>query len=104
MGGLLDLDPTLVEDGLPGPAGEAAAVACVPFVTIPPGPWSPDAVSDGFGRPFAMLVADGLLVRQLWLSQSAEQHAGVQRFGGLLHDCQPADLHDRRETHRAVVP
>ena len=33
MGGLLDLDPSLVEDGLPGAALEATAVARVPFVT-----------------------------------------------------------------------
>jgi CRP/FNR family transcriptional regulator, cyclic AMP receptor protein len=93
MGGLLDLDPSLVADGLPGAAGEAAAVARVPFVTIPPGPWSPDAVPDGFGRPFAMLVADCLLVHHLWLSQS-----GSSELLG------PGDLISPRETVDPLVP
>jgi hypothetical protein len=65
MGRLLDLDPSLVEGGLPGARTEAAETARVLFMTVPPGPWSPGSLPATLTPPFALLVAEGLLVSRI---------------------------------------
>jgi hypothetical protein len=68
---LIDIDPTLGE-GLPhaGDATSAVATARVPFVAVGPGRWSPDDLPDGLRQPFALLVADGLVLSHLRLADS----------------------------------
>jgi hypothetical protein len=67
---LIDIDPTLGE-GLPhSGAASALATARVPFVAVGPGRWSPDDLPDGLRQPFALLVADGLVLSHLRLADS----------------------------------
>jgi CRP/FNR family cyclic AMP-dependent transcriptional regulator len=70
LGRLIDLDPTLAEGWTSGGDGSAIATARVPFVAVSPGRWSPDTLPSSVSRPFALLVADGLVLHQLHLADS----------------------------------
>lgn len=65
MGRLIDLDPTLVEGQ---PAASSLATARIAFVTVQPGIWAPEELPGDLGRPFALMVADGILLHHLRLA------------------------------------
>lgn len=67
MGRLIDLDPTLVEGQ---PAASSLATARIAFVTVQPGIWAPEDLPGDLGRPFALMVADGILLHHLRLADS----------------------------------
>jgi CRP/FNR family transcriptional regulator, cyclic AMP receptor protein len=86
---LLDIDPELGETLDPRHLPEARARAVVALVDLPPGPWSPEPIAAMASRPFALLVADGLLVRELLLAGStATELVGP---GDLVDFRKPAD-------------
>ena len=96
MGRLFDLDPSLVEGRLPGATTDTAETARVLFLTVRPGPWSPESVPAALIPPFALLVADGLVVHHVWLGESGSSellgpgdlispHEGVDPIVPLRH-------------------
>jgi CRP/FNR family cyclic AMP-dependent transcriptional regulator len=90
---LLDIDPELGEALDPRQLAEARARAVVAVLDLPPGPWSPERIADMASRPFAVLVVDGLLVRELVLAGSTTTE--------LLA---PGDLVDFRRPDDALLP
>jgi CRP/FNR family transcriptional regulator, cyclic AMP receptor protein len=65
---LLDLDPELAEGlGAPG-AGRARDRVGVATVRLVPGPWRPESLAASEHHPFALLVCDGVVVRELDLA------------------------------------
>jgi CRP/FNR family transcriptional regulator, cyclic AMP receptor protein len=67
---LFDIDAELAERLDPRQRAEARARAIVPVVDLTAGPWSPTRLDTGASRPFALLVVDGLVVRELLLAGS----------------------------------
>jgi CRP-like cAMP-binding protein len=65
---LFDVDPELGELLDAQHLAEARARAIVAVAELAPGPWSPAALRDLGSRPFALLVLDGLLVRDILLA------------------------------------
>jgi hypothetical protein len=67
---LLDVDPDFAA-GVDAPtAARAAAATVVPLQYVPPGPWEPSSLCEPeslFG-PFAVVVVDGLLTRDVQLA------------------------------------
>ncbi|MEA2386857.1 MAG: family transcriptional regulator, cyclic receptor protein, partial [Thermoleophilaceae bacterium] len=63
---------------------EARVRAIVAIIDLPAGPWSPDPLSRLTTSPFALLVVDGLLVRELLLGGSTATE--------LLGACDVVDL------------
>jgi CRP/FNR family cyclic AMP-dependent transcriptional regulator len=67
---LFDIDPELGELLDERQLIEARSRAIVPVADIPSGPWSPAALDHVKGRPFALMIVDGLVLRELLLAGS----------------------------------
>jgi hypothetical protein len=67
---LFDVDPELGELLDPRQLAEARLRAIVAIIDLPAGPWSPEPLCGLATRPFALLVLDGLIVRELLLGGS----------------------------------
>src|SRR3954465_8471622 len=67
---LFDIDPELAEGLDARRRAEARARAIVATVDLSAGPWSPAQLSHGATRPFALMVVDGLVLRELVLAGS----------------------------------
>jgi CRP-like cAMP-binding protein len=63
---LFDIDSELAEYLDDRQRAEARSRAIVPVVDLPAGPWSPDTLDGGL-RPYALMVTDGLVLRELLL-------------------------------------
>jgi CRP-like cAMP-binding protein len=67
---LFDVDTELTELLGAQHLAEARGRAIVAVTDLPPGPWSPTTLDAMGSRPFALLVLDGLLVREIVLAGS----------------------------------
>jgi CRP/FNR family cyclic AMP-dependent transcriptional regulator len=67
---LFDIDSELAERLGPTQRAEARGRAIVPVADLPAGPWSPVELGDVASRPFALMVVEGLLLRELVLTGS----------------------------------
>ena len=67
---LFDIDPELAEGLDARRRAEVRARAIVAIVDLPAGPWSPTQLSEGAMRPFALMVVEGLVLRELLLAGS----------------------------------
>jgi hypothetical protein len=65
---LLDLDSDLAEALGAEVAARARDRVGVATVRLAPGSWRPDALAPEFRRAFALIVCEGLIVRQLDLA------------------------------------
>ncbi|HEX2105104.1 MAG TPA: helix-turn-helix domain-containing protein [Solirubrobacteraceae bacterium] len=90
---LLDIDAELGDTLDPRHLAEARARAVVAVVDLPSGPWSPAPIEELGSRPFAILVVDGLLVREVLLAGST----ATELLG-------PGDLVDFRPADDALLP
>jgi hypothetical protein len=81
---LFDVDPELGELLDAQHLAEARGRAIVAVLDLPAGPWSPVALRQLRTRPFALLVLDGLLVRDMLLAGSTATE--------LLGPCDVVDL------------
>src|SRR3954454_10175012 len=64
---LFDIDPELAELLDPRQVTEARSRAIVAVIDLGPGPWSPAPIRGMRSRPFALMVVEGLVVRELVL-------------------------------------
>jgi CRP/FNR family cyclic AMP-dependent transcriptional regulator len=91
MAPLSEVDPALAE-GVPlADAVDATGSAVVPVVSLGIGRWSPALLRPAVGRPFALLVVDGLLIHDLRIADSAASEllgpgdlAGARPVGDVL--------------------
>jgi CRP-like cAMP-binding protein len=90
---LFDVDPELGETLDPRHLAEARARAVIAVLDLPTGAWSPGALTEWASRPFALLVVDGLVVRELLLAGST----ATELIG-------PGDLVDFRAPPDALLP
>jgi CRP/FNR family cyclic AMP-dependent transcriptional regulator len=90
---LLDIDPELGETLDSRTLAEARGRAVVAVLDLPNGPWSPEPIEHMASRPFALLVVDGLVVRELLLAGST----ATELLG-------PGDLVDFRRPQDALLP
>jgi CRP/FNR family cyclic AMP-dependent transcriptional regulator len=90
---LFDVDPELGDVLDPGHLAEARARAVVATLELPSGPWYPETVEELTSRPFAVLVVEGLVVRELLLAGST----ATELLG-------PGDLVDFRAVQDALLP
>jgi CRP/FNR family transcriptional regulator, cyclic AMP receptor protein len=90
---LLDIDSELGELLDARRLADARARAVVPVLDLPPGPWSPAPIEQLASRPFAILVAEGLLVRDVLLAGST----ATELLG-------PGDLVDFHPPQDALLP
>src|SRR5919108_692772 len=67
---LFDIDPELGELLDERQLTEARSRAIVPVADLAAGPWSPAVLGRVKGRPFALMVVDGLVLRELLLAGS----------------------------------
>jgi len=67
---LFDIDPELGELLEPRQVIEARSRAIVPLLELGSGAWSPEPLSAMRSRPFALMVVEGLVVRELVLAGS----------------------------------
>ena len=67
---LFDIDPELGELLDARQLAEARPRAIVAVADLPTGPWAPDLLRRVNARPFALMVVDGVLVRELLLAGS----------------------------------
>jgi CRP/FNR family cyclic AMP-dependent transcriptional regulator len=67
---LFDIDPELAERLDPRQRADARSRAIVAVADLPAGPWSPRPLRDSAARPFAVMVVDGLLLRELLMAGS----------------------------------
>jgi CRP/FNR family cyclic AMP-dependent transcriptional regulator len=67
---LFDIDPELAERLDPRQRIEARTRAIVPVADLAAGAWSPQRLVDSLSRPFALMVVDGLVLRELLLDGS----------------------------------
>jgi CRP/FNR family transcriptional regulator, cyclic AMP receptor protein len=67
---LFDIDPELGELLDARQLVEARSRAIVPVADLTAGPWSPAVIERVKGRPFALMVVDGLVLRELLLAGS----------------------------------
>jgi CRP/FNR family transcriptional regulator, cyclic AMP receptor protein len=67
---LFDIDAELAERLDERQRARARSHAIVPILDLPPGPWSPSELGDAAVRPFALMIADGLVLRELLLCAS----------------------------------
>jgi hypothetical protein len=65
---LLEVDPELARDLPPGQLPEARRRVVAPLVELPVGPWTADGAFVGAHHPFAALVLDGLVIREVQLA------------------------------------
>jgi CRP/FNR family transcriptional regulator, cyclic AMP receptor protein len=90
---LFDLDPELAELVDPRSLAAARPRAIVAVADLPAGPWSPLALEQSKGRPFGIMVVDGLVVRELLLAGST----ATELLG-------PGDIADHRAAEEALLP
>jgi CRP/FNR family cyclic AMP-dependent transcriptional regulator len=81
---LFDVDPELGDLLAPRQLAEARVRAIVATIDLTAGPWSPEPLRELSTNPFAVLVVDGLLVRELLL--------GGNTATELLGPCDVVDL------------
>src|SRR3954452_8543025 len=67
---LFDIDPELAERLDARQRNEARGHAIVAVADLPAGPWSPEPLLRASARPFALMVVDGMLLRELLLAGS----------------------------------
>jgi hypothetical protein len=67
---LFDVDPELGDRLDARQRSEARGRAIIAIADLPAGPWSPGHLLQGVSHPFALMVVDGLLVRELLLAGS----------------------------------
>lgn len=67
---LFDVDPELAERLDERQRAEARTRAIVAVADLPAGAWSPRTMVDTTSRPFAIMVTDGLLLREMLLAGS----------------------------------
>jgi CRP/FNR family cyclic AMP-dependent transcriptional regulator len=68
---LLELDPELGEGLGAGALEQAHHAFTVPVIDAPPGSWTPDAVRAAGIHPFALMVVEGLVVRDVLIAGNA---------------------------------
>ena len=90
---LLDIDADLGAGLTPREQVQAHAHATVPLLDLGAGEWFPERLARGGARPFALLVVQGLLVRDMLLADSTASE--------LLG---PGDVIDPRPPADALVP
>jgi CRP/FNR family transcriptional regulator, cyclic AMP receptor protein len=90
---LFDVDPELGDVLDDRHLAEARVRAVVATLDLQSGPWNPEAVAHMSSRPFALLVVDGLLLRELLLAGST----ATELLG-------PGDLVDLRAVDEALLP
>src|SRR3954451_2243745 len=90
---LFDIDPELAEGLDARRRAEARARAIVATVDLSAGPWSPAQLSHGATRPFALMVVDGLVLRELLLGGST----ATELLG-------PCDIVATGPPHDALLP
>ena len=90
---LFDIDPELAERLDARQRNEARAHAIVAVADLPPGPWSPEPLVEAAARPFALMVVDGMLLRELLLAGST----ATELLG-------PGDIVDHRAAEDALLP
>ncbi|MEA2318644.1 MAG: family transcriptional regulator, cyclic receptor protein, partial [Solirubrobacteraceae bacterium] len=81
---LFDVDPELGDLLAPRQLAAARVRAIVATIELPPGPCSPEPLRRLSTNPFALLVTDGLIVRELLLGGSTATE--------LLGPCDVVDL------------
>jgi DNA-binding transcriptional ArsR family regulator len=69
-GSLFDLDPELAEQLDPGHLIDARARAIVPVADLAAGEWGVAELARATARPFALMVLDGILLRELLMAGS----------------------------------
>jgi CRP/FNR family transcriptional regulator, cyclic AMP receptor protein len=67
---LFDIDPELADRLDASQRAEARARAIVAVAELAAGPWDPATLAGAAARPFALMVVDGMLVRELLLAGS----------------------------------
>jgi CRP/FNR family cyclic AMP-dependent transcriptional regulator len=67
---LFDIDPEVAELVAPQQLADARPRAVVAIADLTPGPWSTEQLPGVAARPFALMVVEGLLVRELLLAGS----------------------------------
>jgi hypothetical protein len=90
---LFDIDPELAERLDPRQRIEARTRAIVAVADLPAGPWSPERLTEAVSRPFALLVVDGILLRELLLVGST----ATELLG-------PCDILATGPPHDALLP
>jgi CRP/FNR family cyclic AMP-dependent transcriptional regulator len=90
---LFDIDQESGELVDPGHLAAARARAIVPVAELPAGPWSPAALEAASGRPFAVMVVEGIVLRELLLAGST----ATELLG-------PGDIADYRTADDALLP
>jgi CRP/FNR family cyclic AMP-dependent transcriptional regulator len=66
-GSLFDLDPELAEQLEGGPSADARARAIVPIADLAAGEWPVADLGQATARPFALMVLEGIVLRELLL-------------------------------------
>lgn len=90
---LFDLDPELGELIDARHLASVRPRAVVAVADLPAGPWDPSPLDSAAGRPFAIMVVEGLLVRELLLAGST----ATELLG-------PGDIVDHRTPEDALLP
>jgi CRP/FNR family cyclic AMP-dependent transcriptional regulator len=90
---LFDIDPELGELLDARQLAEARTRAIVPVLDLAAGPWSPAPLARASGRPFALMVVDGLVLRELLLAGST----ATELVG-------PCDIVDHSPPDEALLP
>jgi CRP/FNR family cyclic AMP-dependent transcriptional regulator len=90
---LFDVDPELGELLDARQLVEARSRAIVPVADVAAGPWSPGLLAQAKGRPFALMVVDGLVLRELVLVGST----ATELLG-------PSDIVDHLPPDEALLP
>ena len=90
---LFDIDPELCELLDARQLTEARARAIVALLDLPPGPWSPAPLDTVSSRPFAIMVVEGMLIREMLLAGST----ATELLG-------PCDIVDHQAPTEALLP
>jgi CRP/FNR family transcriptional regulator, cyclic AMP receptor protein len=90
---LFDLDPEVADLVDARHLAAARSRAIVPVADLPAGPWSPASLAHASGRPFALMVVEGLVLRELLLAGST----ATELLG-------PGDIVDHRSAEDALLP
>ena len=97
---LFDIDPELAERLDPRQRIEARTRAIVAVADLAAGPWAPERLSAAVSRPFALMVVDGMVLRELLLGGST----ATELLGpcDIVATCPPGDALLPTETHWSV--
>jgi CRP-like cAMP-binding protein len=90
---LFDIDPELGELVDARHLAAARQRAIVAVAELPAGAWSPESLERAGGRPFAIMIVEGLLLRELLLAGST----ATELLG-------PGDIVDHRGAEDALLP